>query len=118
MKKAALLIALQIICTNGFSENPRWKVFGTPIPARADLDVRWETPKVFISSNVPTNKWPTKMWIYNLEPRNFSPKTISNLAFMCSFTEKDKMQQDTNGIAFKNGGRTLSISFSSGSVQY
>lgn len=118
MKKVVFLIALQIICSSGFSENPRWKVFGTPIPARADLDVRWETPQVFVSSNVPTNKWPTKMWIYNLEPRKFSPKIISNLALMCFFTEKDEVQQDTNGVTFKNDRRTLSISFSSGSIQY
>lgn len=102
----------------GFSENPRWKEFGTPIPARADLDVRWETSNKFVDSNVPTNKWPTEIWVYRTAPRKFSSKVISNLMHMCAFTEKDKVQQDTNGVTFKNGSRTLSISFSSASINY
>ncbi|MGB8368056.1 MAG: hypothetical protein WCF71_02050 [Verrucomicrobiia bacterium] len=118
MKKTVLLILFQIICTSGFSDNPRWKVFGTPIPAHADLDVRWEAPNKFVGSNVPTNKWPSKIWIYSLEPRKFSPKIISSLMAMCSFTEKDKVQQDSNGVTFRNGARILSISFPTGSIQY
>lgn len=103
---------------SGFSDNPRWKVFGTPIPAHADLDVRWEAPNKFVGSNVPTNKWPSKMWVYSIEPRRFSSKVISNLMAMCSFTEKDKVQQDSNGITFRSGARILSISYPSGSIQY
>jgi hypothetical protein len=58
------------------------------------------------------------MWVYSIEPRTFSSKVISNLMVMCSFTEKDKVQQDTNGMAFRSGARILSISFPSGSIQY
>jgi hypothetical protein len=116
MKKIAVIILFQAICLTGFSQNPRWKYADdTPIPAHADLDVRWD-----VGSNVPTNKWPSKMWIYQLAPRKFSPKTVSNLMRMCSFTEKDKVQQDTNGVTFKSpdGKRTLTISFASGSIHY
>ena len=100
----------------GFPENPRWKYTDdTPIPARADLDVRWD-----VNSNVPTNKWPAQMWIYQLAPRKLPPKVISNLMQMCSFTEKDKVQQDSNGVIFKSPDslRTLTISFSSGNIRY
>lgn len=112
---------LQAIYLTGLSENPRWKMAETtPIPARADLNVRWETPGVFVSSNVPTNKWPSKMWIYQLVPRKFSPRVVSKLMLMCSFTDKDRAQEDTNGVTFKSpdGLRTLAISFSSGSIRY
>jgi hypothetical protein len=121
MRIIIFVILFQTACLAGFSENPLWKnADETPIPARADLDVRWETPRNYISSNVPTNKWPSKMWIYELTPREFSPKVISNLMLMCSFTEKDKMRQDTNEVIFKSpdGLRTLSISFASGGISY
>ena len=112
MKKIIIIILFLAVCQMGFSQNPRWKyIDDTPIPARADLDVRWETS---------TKVFPPKMWIYELAPRKFSPKVISNLMFMCSFTEKDKVQQDTNGVAFNSsdGLRTLAISFLSGSIHY
>lgn len=112
MKKIVVIILFQAICLMGFSENPRWKYADdTPIPARADLDVRWEAS---------TKAFPSKMWIYELVPRKFSPKVISNLMLMCFFTEKDKVQQDTNGAVFKSpdGRRILAISFSSGSIHY
>jgi len=120
MTKTALVILFQIICTAGFSENPRWKEFGTPIPAHANLDVRWETSDKFVGSNVPTNEWPSKMWIYHLTPRTFSPKVISNLMTLCSFTEKNRVRHGPDGVTFKSpdGLRTLSISFSSGSINY
>lgn len=120
MRKIAYIFLFQIICFAAFSQNPRWNGVGTQIPARADLDVRWETPQFFVGSNVPTNQWRPKMWIYQLVPRQFSPRAISNLMRMCSFAEHDKVQQDTNGIVFKSpdGLRTLSISFSSGSINY
>jgi hypothetical protein len=120
MKKVGVFILLQIICAAGFSENPRWKVFGTPIPARADLDVRWDTPPTFVDFNVPTNKWPSKMWVYRTEPREFSHKAISNLMLLGPFTEKEIAQQDANGIMFRStdGSTALSVSFSSGSIRY
>jgi hypothetical protein len=115
MKKILCLIQLLSV-TAGFSENPRWKYEGdSPIPARADLDVRWD-----VQSYIPPNEWPTKLWVYQLAPRRFSPREISNLMRMCSFTEKDRVQQDTNGVTFKSpdGSRTLVISFSSGTIRY
>jgi hypothetical protein len=116
MRKKAVIILFQAIYLTGYSENPRWKYADDkPIPACADLDVRWD-----VGSNVPTNKWPAKLWIYELTPRKLSPKIISNLMLMCSFTEKDNVQQDTNGVVFKSpdGERTLTVSFVSGSIRY
>lgn len=117
MKKIVFLLVTQLFCSaTVFSENPRWNYAGdTPIPARADLDVRWD-----VQLHIPTNKWPDKLWIYQLAPRRFSPREISNLMRMCSFTEKDKVQQDTNGVTFKSpdGLRTLAIFFPSGTIHY
>jgi hypothetical protein len=116
MRKIAVIILFQAIYLVGFSQNPRWKYAeDIPIPAHTDLDVRWD-----VTSDVPTNKWPSKMWIYQLAPRKFSPKTVSNVMRMCSFTEKDHVQQDTNGVTYKSsdGKRTLTISFASGSIRY
>lgn len=116
MKKIAVVILFQSIFITGFCENPRWKYQGdSPIPARADLDVRWD-----VRSYIPTNKWPAKLWVYQLVPRRFSPREILNLMRMCSFTERDKVQQDTNGVTFKSpdGLRTLAISISSGTIRY
>jgi hypothetical protein len=121
MRKIIFFILIGMVCTTGFSENPRWKEVGTPIPARADLDVRWDAPtNSGVGSNVPTNAWPSKMFVYYIVSTKFSPKAISHLMVMCSLTEKDKSQQDTNGVVFKSsdGSRTLSISFSSGSIRY
>jgi hypothetical protein len=96
-----------------FAQNPPWKKeneMSIAISARADLDVRWEA----------RNKFPRKVWSYQLLPNNFSPKIISNVMTLCSFTEKDTVEDDTNGIIFQSAdrSRTLSISFSSGEIKY
>ena len=53
-------------------------------------------------------------------PNKFSPEIISNLMSLCSFTEKDKSDQNTNGMIFQKRRRfrNLSISFPSESIQY
>jgi hypothetical protein len=80
------------------------------IPARADLDVRWEA----------TNKFPSKVWTYQLLPNDFTLKTISNIMTLCSFTEKDMVERRLNGMDFQSpdGSRKLSISFPSGDIHY
>jgi hypothetical protein len=111
MKRTILFFLVQVFCfTAGFAQNPPWKEGGISIPARANLDVRWEA----------TNEFPRKVWTYQLLPNDFSPEIISNIMILCSFTEKDKVQQDTNGVTFKSpdGSRTLSISFPSGGIRY
>jgi hypothetical protein len=108
MKKIGFVILIQITCLMGFSQTPPWKEGGISIPASTNLDVRWQAADHF----------PRKVWIYQLLPNDFSPEIISNTMTLCSFAEKDKIEQDTNGISFKNGARTLSISFSSGSIRY
>jgi hypothetical protein len=96
--------------TAGFAQSPPWKENGEAISARTDLDVRWEA----------SNKFPRKVWMYQLLPNKFSPEIISNVMMLCSFTEKNKIQQDTNGATFKSsdGSRALSISFPSGNIHY
>jgi hypothetical protein len=111
MKKLICFFLLQAICAVAFSENLRLKEWGTPIPARVRLDVRW---------NAPTNALPPQMWVYHLLPNRFSPEVVSNLMILCSFTDKDRDYSDTNTIRFKNAenSRSLSISFSFGTIQY
>jgi hypothetical protein len=111
MKKIILLSLIQIVCaTAGFAQSPPWKANNETISARPDLDARWEA----------TNKFPRKVWMYQLLPNNFSPKIISSVMTFCSFTEKDKVEDDTNGVTFQNTdrSRTLSISFPSGEIEY
>ena len=106
-----IFVVIQVFCfTAGFAQNPPWKANGEAISPRPDLDVRWEGSRNFSR----------KVWVYDLLPNKFSPAVISNVMALCSFTEKDKIENDTNGIAFQNAdrSRTLSISFSSGEIEY
>ncbi len=113
MKKKIFFLFIQTFClTTVFSQNPRWQMVDeVRIPARADLDVRWEAP---------TKTIPRKVWIYQLLPNDFSPTVISNVMTLCSFSGNEKTMQNTNGMAFQNsdGSRKLSISFSSGNIEY
>ena len=111
MKKITLLSLIQIICvTAGFAQSPPWRANGEAISARPDLTVHWQD----------STKFPRKVWIYQLVPNKFPPEIISNVMILCSFTEKDKVEDDTNGIAFQcaDHSRTLSIAFSSGEIEY
>jgi hypothetical protein len=83
----------------------------TPIPARSNLDVRWDASMKTI---------PSKVWIYRLLPNKFSPEVISNVMTLCSFTEKDKTESNANGMTFQSsdGSRKLSVSFPSGTIHY
>ncbi len=111
MNKVILFSLIQVFCfTAGFAQNPPWAKTGERIPARADLDVRWAA----------TNRFPQRVWTYQLLPNDFSPQVISNVMTLCSFTEKDKVEENTNGITFQNpdGSRKLSISFPAGRIHY
>jgi len=111
MKNILLLSLIQVFCaTVGFSQSPPWKANNEAVPARPDLDVRWQDSTTF----------PRKVWVYDLLPNNFSPKIISNVMLLCSFTGKDRIEDDTNVITFESAdhSRTLSISFSSGEIEY
>jgi hypothetical protein len=114
IKKKILLSLIPIICfTAGFAQSPPWKAengVNVIIPARTNLDVRWEA----------TNKFPRKVWMYELLPNFRSAQIISNLMAMCFFEEKNKMKGDTNEIVFQSSDhfRTLFISFSSGEIDY
>jgi hypothetical protein len=86
-------------------------VFGTPIPPKADLSLRWEAP---------TNGWPRSVWVYRLLPNNFSPEVISNAMALCLLTAKEITKRDMSGIGCRSadGSRKLSIAFSSGRIDY
>jgi hypothetical protein len=111
MKKLILFSLIQIVCaTAGFAQSPPWKANGEAIPARPDLTVHWQD----------STKFPRRVWDYQFLPNDFSPEIISNVMMLCSFTEKDKVEDDINGITFQSsdGSRKLSISFPSGSIHY
>lgn len=102
---------IQIVyVTAGFAQSPPWKANGEAISARPDLTVRWQD----------STKFPRKVWDYQLFPNGFSPEIISNVMMLCSFTERDKVGDDTNGVTFQSAdrSRTLSISFASGNISY
>jgi hypothetical protein len=110
MKKTILFVLFQTIWATGFSENLRFKEFGTPIPARADLDVRW---------NAPTNKMPASVWVYHLLPRKLSPEIISNLMAACSFTDKDETNYgDLLVFNSPDSSRQLRVSWPWGIIDY
>jgi len=111
MAKIGFVSLVAIVCaTAGLAQSPPWKANGEPIPARPDLVVHWQSEA----------KFPRKVWVYNLLPNKFSPEVISNVMTLCSFTGKDKNEDDTNGISFQSSepARTLSFSFTSGKIDY
>lgn len=109
MKRAIALLLFNSFCAGLFAGNVRFtEPFVTHIPARADLDIRW---------NAPTNGLPQRIWVYHLLPRKLSPEIISNLLVACSFTAKEGT---TNGdlVIFKNGERQLRLSWPWGIIDY
>jgi hypothetical protein len=112
MKIKIFFLFVQALClTTGFSQNPRWRMVDEiRIPARADLDMRWEAS---------TKTIPSKVWIYQLLPNNFTSESISNVVRLCSFPT-NRIESNKNGMVFHNsdGSRKLSISFSSGNIEY
>ena len=111
MRQIVFLFLPLAFCVAGFSENLRFtEPFETHIPARADLDVRW---------NAPTNKIPSGIWVYHLLPRKLSPQIISNLMTACSFTDRDETN-DGDVLVFKSpdGRRQLRLSWPWGIIEY
>jgi len=113
MKKKIFFFLVQTLClTTVFSQNPRWRMSGqTHIPAHADLDVRWDAS---------TRAIPSRVWVYQLLPNDFSAKAISNVMTLCAFSANEEILQNTNGVMFQNsdGALKLSISFPSGNIEY
>src|ERR1700722_3013774 len=110
MQKSILLVFATMICGAVFAENVRFNQFGTHIPARPDLEVRW---------NPPTDSLPSQIWVYHLLPRKPSAEMISYLKSLCSFTEDDRIDSSANGMMFRtpDNSRHLWIS-SAGDVYY
>jgi hypothetical protein len=110
MKRNLFIFMLLLWHTAGFAKNPPWMASNEKIPAYTNLDIRWQDAP----------KFPRKVWVYEVLPNTFSPEIISNVMTLCSFTEKDKVEDDKNGMVFQgeNAARSLSVSFSSGEIQY
>lgn len=111
MRTVIFFLLIQSVCAADLPPNPRFTEWGTHIPARADLEVRW---------NAPSNSLPSAILVYHLFPRKYSPDIISNLMDLCSFTDKERIDQGTNGVTFKTSddSRRLDIFFPLGSIEY
>ena len=111
MKKIILLLFVQTVSvTAGLAQSQPWRGSNEIIPARPDLAITWQE----------TNAFPRQVWLYELLPNRFSPEVISNAMALCNFTDKDKVEDTTNGLVFQNADRTrrLSFVFSSGGIRY
>ena len=80
-----------------------------------------------ISWSVPTKQQPMELWVFKTIPQNFSPKAISNLMVLGSFTTNDQRKLtaeesaiDSNAVAFvtKDENRSLGISPALGWIIY
>lgn len=111
MRTIIFLLLIQSACAGNLPKNPRFTKWGTPVPARSDLKVIW---------NAPTNALPARVWIYRLLPMKFPPRVISNVMNLCSFNEKEKIEQSTNGVTFVSAdkSRRLDIFFPLGTIEY
>jgi hypothetical protein len=112
MRTIAVFFLFSVVCFAASLQNVRFKLFGTHIPARPDLEVRWNVP---VEDTLPSH-----IWVYRLLPRWLSPETTSYLLNLCSFTEKDRVKSSASGMSFKtpDSSRHLWISASSGSIGY
>lgn len=111
MRKIILLFLIQVSCSlTGLAQRSPWKASGEVVPERPDLIVHWQD----------STKFPRKVWVYQLLPDDFSPQIVSNLMSLCSFTAKDETESRASGMTFQSADRTrtLSISFSSGEIEY
>ncbi|MGH7954016.1 MAG: hypothetical protein ACREFE_19145 [Limisphaerales bacterium] len=110
MKLFALLILFQTFWVAGFAQSLPFPNKGA-ILQRTNLVVRWKASK---------HPWPKTLWTYQMVPNNFSPMAVSYLMAIGSFTEKDKIVSDTNGVFFGNlyGDPNLRISFTEGEINY
>jgi hypothetical protein len=111
MARILILIAV-LFCRDGFCQNPRWSLPDkTPIPALADLDVRWEASLTNI---------PPKVSIYRLVPHHFSPTVISNVVALCDFSHATGLTGDKNVLRFKSAGgdRHLVVDSTSSVIYY
>jgi hypothetical protein len=110
MRKHFFIVFLQISCAAGFAESLPLERMGSPFRC-VNLEVHW---------NVPTNALPPNIWIYHCTPTKFPSTAISNLMAECSFTDKNKVEDNTNEVVFKtaDNSRRLSISFAEGRIDY
>lgn len=112
MRKIALLLVAKLLCSAAFGQNPRWRIADeTPIPARADLSVRWEAS---------TTNIPAFVSIYRMLPHRFTHRAVSNAVVLCDFSGRKGETQAENELSFvdRPGGRRLVISLNAGVLHY
>lgn len=117
MKRVLLgLLVLGAGCAIG-EEMPSLKHAGAPF-VPLNFQIIWCAP---------TNQQPKPLWVYKTVPQTFSPKAISNLMALGSFTTNDQKQlnaeeraADSKGIVFatKDDNRSLGISPALGWIIY
>ena len=112
MRTIAVFFLFSVVCFAASLQNVRFKLFGTHIPARPDLEVRWECASRKYVALAYLGISPSSPWL--------SPETTSYLLNLCSFTEKDRVKSSASGMSFKtpDSSRHLWISASSGSIGY
>lgn len=109
MKKAIIVSLIIMTWTTGFAQTLSFK-FGTPF-RQPDLDIRWKTA---------TNMIPSATWIYRLLPNRYSSHTVAYLQSLGSFTDLNRVRSNATGMLFatEGNGKSLSISFNIGAVEY
>lgn len=108
----ALLIIPIVSRAQGLSlgPNPRFTHFGTPIPAHASLDVRWNTG---------THPFPSRVGVYELRPRPVSADVLLNLMQLGLFNDRDEIKRgNVQEFRSSDGTRHMLISPSRGSIYY
>lgn len=101
MKLIQFILALAMPCVCCCAD----EVSSTETPSATNqVDIVW---------NVPTNHWPSALWIYKVVPQTFAPPVISNLMAVGGFTFANRTNiegqppfKDGQLLYFANQGRT------------
>ena len=111
--KTALLLFLQLGCVALLASEPPLSRLGQPF-AKPACEIVWAV----------TNQLQDSLWVYRVLPSTFSPRTISNLVALGSFTAKDKVANlgwpptDVRSTCFSNAKRSLGCYSHLGFIEY
>ena len=114
MMKQLITLAIVLIRVAGLSEDLPLDQMGTPLP-NTGYEVHW---------NITNTTLPSKLWVYRVQPADFTPLMISNLLALGSLSSTDRTNlsphSDTNTLLFisRDGAKSLWIHSAWGSVEY